>query len=328
MRNPSPILKPYMKKLTLTALGCGLILIVSAQNLIKKLPKKVIGEINAMTYIKGDTLFAEYNNYTFTRPFKVPGYTPKVEGVLKDFYLSAVEASNSDWKKFHAAMVAKYGVEKAKQFLPDTTVWVQPNQYNEPMVRHYYQHPAYANYPVVGISYTQIQEYIHWKNLEIARVLKENNVVEYSIILRLPTAKEMEYVLQGHLNGGLLGGKHMDYTCNFGGIVDSMGFNCKWMIGIGPHDTDNADLTAPVKSYLPNKLGLHNVRGNVAEWTGTAIQTFVPDPKGVQYIVKGGSWIDGPYYLQQQTHKLAYADSSNWSTGFRLAMELYPKIRE
>lgn len=314
-----------MRKFALAVLGICVVISLSAQkNLIKKLPKKVIGEINTMTYVKGDTLFTNYNNYTYTRPYKVPGYTPPVDDVLKDFYLSAIEASNADWNKFYAAMVAKYGAEKAKQFLPDTTVWSVPPQYNEPMQTHYYKHPAYSNYPVVGVSYTKIQEYINWKNEEMARVLKENNVTAYTLTFRLPTAKEMEYVLQGHLNGGLLGGKHMDYTCNFGGIVDSMGFNCKWMMGIGPHDTDNADLTAPVKWYLPNKLGLYNVRGNVAEWTSTAIQTFAPGPKGVQYIVKGGSWIDGPYYLQQQTHKLLYADSSNWNTGFRLAMDIVP----
>ena len=294
-----------MKKLTLTALACGLIFCLSAQNnLLKKLPGKVKKQLSNMVFIKSDTLYKESG-----------------KSKIKDFYMAKYEVSNGDWQKFETAMKAKYGAEKAKVFLPDTLVWRKQNNFNEPMVTHYYRHPAYRNYPLVGLSYTLIQEYIKWKNDEAAALLKANNVTGYTVTYRLPTANEMEFVLQDKYNSALKN-KRGDYTCNFNNNKDSTGV--QRLGGAASRMNDNADITAPVSSYWANKLGIFNIRGNVAEWTSTAIQTFAADPKGVSYICKGGSWIDGPYYLQQQTYKTEYADSANWSTGFRLVMDIVP----
>ncbi len=294
-----------MKKLTLTALACGLIFCLSTQNnLIKKLPGKVKKQISNMVFIRGDTLYKE-----------------AAKSKMGDFYMAKFEVSNADWKNFYTAMVVKYGTEKAKQFLPDTMVWRDPKHFNEPMVTYYYQHPAYTNYPLVGISYTQIQEYINWKNEQIARMLKENKVTAYTITFRLPTANEMEFVLQDKFNPPLKN-KRNEYTVNFNCYKDST--NKGPRMGIASRLNDNADITAPVSSYWANKLKLYNIRGNVAEWTSTAIQTFAVDPKGVSYITKGGSWIDGPSALKQEPYKLMYADSANWSTGFRLVMDVVP----
>jgi formylglycine-generating enzyme required for sulfatase activity len=37
-------------------------------------------------------------------------------------------------------------------------------------------------------------------------------------------------------------------------------------MGISGKLNDNADITAPVKSYVPNDFGLYNMAGNVSEW--------------------------------------------------------------
>jgi sulfatase modifying factor 1 len=37
-------------------------------------------------------------------------------------------------------------------------------------------------------------------------------------------------------------------------------------MGIAGKLNDNADITAPVKSYMPNDFGLYNMAGNVNEW--------------------------------------------------------------
>ena len=39
--------------------------------------------------------------------------------------------------------------------LPDTAAWRNKLAYNEPMVNYYLRHPAYRDYPVVGISWLQ-----------------------------------------------------------------------------------------------------------------------------------------------------------------------------
>ncbi|HEY5325593.1 MAG TPA: SUMF1/EgtB/PvdO family nonheme iron enzyme, partial [Mucilaginibacter sp.] len=46
---------------------------------------------------------------------------------------------------------------------PDTLVWRQPLSYNEPYVDTYLRHPAYQDYPVVGVSWDQAQDYCTWR---------------------------------------------------------------------------------------------------------------------------------------------------------------------
>jgi formylglycine-generating enzyme required for sulfatase activity len=57
---------------------------------------------------------------------------------------------------------------------------------------------------------------------------------------------------------------------------------------------DGARVSAEVGTYAPNKAGVHDLIGNVAEWTTTAWQP--PEGVGVlaQVVAKGGSWRDRP----------------------------------
>ena len=40
---------------------------------------------------------------------------------------------------------------------PDTLVWIRDfsYSYNEPMTKRYFSHPAFGNYPVVGVNWKQ-----------------------------------------------------------------------------------------------------------------------------------------------------------------------------
>ena len=82
-------------------------------------------------------------------------------------------------------------------------------------------------------------------------------------------------------------------------------------VGFAGKLNDNADVTAPVRSYSRNDYGLYNMAGNVAE--------FVQEPG----ITKGGSWNDTGYYLQNGVAQ-TYADSSAASNtrGFRFMMQV------
>lgn len=47
--------------------------------------------------------------------------------------------------------------------------------------------------------------------------------------------------------------------------------------GIAGWSDDNADITAPVKSYQPNDFGLYDMAGNVAEWVADVYRPIVDD---------------------------------------------------
>ena len=47
--------------------------------------------------------------------------------------------------------------------VPDTLVWRNRLGYSEMMVENYLRHPAYAEYPVVGVSWIQAVEFANWR---------------------------------------------------------------------------------------------------------------------------------------------------------------------
>jgi len=48
---------------------------------------------------------------------------------------------------------------------PDTLVWIKDFSYaqNEPMVEQYFSHPAYDDYPVVGVNWKQATAFCSWR---------------------------------------------------------------------------------------------------------------------------------------------------------------------
>ena len=52
--------------------------------------------------------------------------------------------------------------------VPDTLVWRNRLGYSEMMVENYLRHPAYRNYPAVGVSWIQAVEYASWRSDRVA----------------------------------------------------------------------------------------------------------------------------------------------------------------
>jgi gliding motility-associated lipoprotein GldJ len=61
--------------------------------------------------------------------------------------------------------------------LPDTLVWRNRLGYNEVMTNNYLRHPAYANYPVVGVSWIQAVEFANWRTDRVNELILEQNGV-------------------------------------------------------------------------------------------------------------------------------------------------------
>ena len=59
--------------------------------------------------------------------------------------------------------------------LPDTLVWRNRLGYNETMTNNYLRHPAYAEYPVVGVNWIQATEFSKWRTDRVNEALLEKN---------------------------------------------------------------------------------------------------------------------------------------------------------
>ena len=95
--------------------------------------------------------------------------------------------------------------------------------------------------------------------------------------------------------------------------------------------------TAPVGHFAPNAWGLHDMLGNVWEWTQDCWhKTYDNAPidgssweeaDGVgcnQRVLRGGSWADFPEFLRSAFRYGFNTDDANFSLGFRLARTISP----
>lgn len=85
---------------------------------------------------------------------------------VSSFYMDETEVRNLDWLEYLYWLNRVFGVdypEVCKKALPDTLVWRDRLAYNEPLVELYLRHPAYRDYPVVGVSWLQASDYCAWR---------------------------------------------------------------------------------------------------------------------------------------------------------------------
>lgn len=55
--------------------------------------------------------------------------------------------------------------------MPDTLVWRERLSYNEPLANLYLRHPAYHDYPVVGVTWIQANDYCSWRSDRVNEML-------------------------------------------------------------------------------------------------------------------------------------------------------------
>lgn len=88
-----------------------------------------------------------------------PGTLPIGNGL----YYDETEVTNFYWLEYEYWVRTVMDSAAVVGTLPDTTVWVRPKHYGEPMVDYYLRHPAYKDYPVVGVTYDQALAYSKWR---------------------------------------------------------------------------------------------------------------------------------------------------------------------
>ncbi len=220
---------------------------------------------------------------------------------------------------------------------PDTLAWVRDfaYSYNEPMAKQYFSHPAFGNYPVVGITWKQATAFCEWRSQYLnAFLINKNRSTESPF--RLPTEAQWEYAARG-------GRSQSPYPWGGPYLRNKKGcLLANFKPGRGNYPEDGGFYTVRADAYWPNDFGLYNMAGNVAEWTSSLYyeggynfqHDMNPDirynakdqdpPRMKRKVIRGGSWKDVGYFLQTSTRAYEYQDTSKAYIGFRCVIDLPP----
>lgn len=214
---------------------------------------------------------------------------------------------------------------------PDTMVWIRDYaySYNEPMARNYFWHPAFDDYPVVGVDWHMARAFCYWRtNLWNTYEGSDVNTEDF----RLPTEYEWEYAARG--------GKELA-PFPWGGYYVRNAKGCllaNFKPGRGNYPEDGGQYTVKADAYFPNDYGLYNMAGNVSEWTESYFDenavSFMHDLNPTityeakdddpdawkRKVVRGGSWKDIMYIMQTGTREWEYQDTTKSYIGFRCAL--------
>jgi gliding motility-associated lipoprotein GldJ len=85
---------------------------------------------------------------------------------VSSFYMDETEITNNHYREYLYWTRNVFGAdypEVYKKALPDTLVWRDKMAFNEPYVDYYFRHPAYNDYPVVGINWLQANDFCAWR---------------------------------------------------------------------------------------------------------------------------------------------------------------------
>ena len=319
---------------------------------------------------------------------------------VSSFYIDQTEVRNMDYVEYLHWLKRHYVNENSPFFtgtarpeiftkaLPDSLVWRDKLGENEMFLNNYLRNPAYREYPVVGVSWEQANDYCIWRTdrvnerilinagllmevthpdregVEVAfttdgylhgsedylanfvtekqkdrirniTALKSDDEGRYTnmedgLLLpnyRLPTEAEWEHAALGYI-GNNIGENHDNrkiYPWNGSGLRNDTKKNQGQIManfkrgrgdnmGVAGSLNDEADITAPVRSYWPNDYGLFNMAGNVSEWVADVYrpiteQTTTADHRPFRGNVYKTPQInqdagpgENPYIIDEQGH--------------------------
>ncbi len=266
--------------------------------------------------------FSDMKNLTFLLSFFLLASfsSPLQRGGPKGFRL----VSEGIWANKYEVSVAEYLEfvtamgDSAEVYRPDPSCWNNKKGEETPTSQHYFSHPAFQHYPVVGVSHDQARRYCQWLT-ERSRATAGKTSFQF----RLPTEAEWVIAAKAGKENALIpwDGKkaHPFRPQELRARKHGYKFNLSYpnLVLLRPDSISHADfdrcinlvadgymITAPVNSFPPNHWGLHHIGGNVAE--------MVEEPGRA----KGGSWKSAPYYLRVDQHE-SYSGATQW-VGFRV----------
>ena len=249
--------------------------------------------------------------------------------ITRPFYMARHEVTVGQFRRFLAASgyvpesvadgTGGYGYNPA--YDPATTKRGDAFEGRDP--RYSWQNPGFAqtdDHPVVNVTWNDA--------VALARWLSTTEQRRY----RLPTEAEWEYACRAGTRTQYHSGDEPESLAKVANVFDAdSAVNWPRWKPFALPGADGFAFTAPVGRFSPNAFGLHDMHGNVWEWTAdwhddTYYARSPQDdpqgpPEGSVKVRRGGSWHTWPLYARCAYRNWNAPDTRYTLVGIRLVME-------
>ena len=123
---------------------------------------------------------------------------------VSSFYMDETEVTNFHWLEYMYWISRAYRdyPQVLKNAMPDTLCWRSPLAFNEKYVDYYLRHPAYRDYPVVGVSWLQANDFCRWRTDRVNEyVLIREGIIQWDTKLKNDSTFNTDSYLNGRFKG-------------------------------------------------------------------------------------------------------------------------------
>jgi sulfatase modifying factor 1 len=242
--------------------------------------------------------------------------TPRHKVQMTAFYLDKYEVTNRLFQQF----VQQTGHQSTAEQEGSARAFVEGKGWEDVKGASWQKPEAGATvfasnrgeHPVVSVSWVDARAYCRWAEK------------------RLPTEAEFEYAMRAGTTTTYWWGRGSPGSRRVENIADETAKHLLKVVMTGYND--GTERTAPIGSYEANPWGLHDLSGNVAEWTADWYSDAYYDkspprnPKGPtsgEYrVLRGGSWTYGPGDVRSADRTWLVPSYRNDSIGSRCAQDV------